>query len=202
MIFLLRELPPLLLLGGAGLLLGRVDLPRLAALGPVAGPWPPPSPSALLLGGGLCLALAAVRLAVQRAARREGHGAGAPGLRLSLGVLLGAEWVLALTFAALALLPLLPDRRLPAALALAGTALLALRVAAEGVRRRRPPPRGEERHWLLGVLYANPRDRSPLVPARLGLGYTPNLGRPAGWLLLLLALGLPAWAALLLATRG
>jgi uncharacterized membrane protein len=63
------------------------------------------------------------------------------------------------------------------------------------MRRERPLPRGEERDWLGGVLYANRRDPAALVPSRLGLGYTPNLGRPLGWLLLAAAVAPPVLLA-------
>jgi len=195
----LRELPPLLLLAGAALLLRAGGAGRVAALGPVGAAPPRPSLAPLALGASLCLLIAAVRVALRRAAAAQGQGPREPSLRLSLGMLGGAGWVTAATFAAVALLPLLPDRRVPAIVGLVGAAFLLLRLLGEGLSRRIPPPRGDERHWLLGFLYANPRDRAPLVPARLGLGYTPNLGRPLGLLIAAAAVALPVWLALRLA---
>lgn len=193
----LRELLPFLVLAGAA---GAAGSPRLANAPAVAAIASLGKPAArlplapLAIGGALCLALSLVRLAVSRAAASEGTGARAPGLRRSLGVLLRAEWLVAATFATLALLPALPDRRIPAALAVLGAALLLIDWLVAGARRRAPPLRGDERHWIAGVLYANPRDRAVLVPARLGVGLALNLGRPLGWLLLVAALGLPALA--------
>jgi hypothetical protein len=194
----LRELPPFLLLAGAALLL-RAGGAEVAALGPVGAVAPRPQAAPLALGTALCLAIALVRVALRRSAAAEGQGPREPSLRLSLGMLGGAAWVTAATFAAVALLPLLPDRRIPAIVGLFGGAVLLLRLLGEGLSRRHPVPRGDERHWLLGFLYANPRDRSTLVPARLGLGFTPNLGRPLGLLLAAVAVGLPVWLALRLA---
>jgi uncharacterized membrane protein len=40
--------------------------------------------------------------------------------------------------------------------------------------------RDDDRYWLGGILYLNRDDPSFLVPQRFGLGWTVNLGRPAG----------------------
>jgi hypothetical protein len=179
----LREVLPALFLAGAAGLASRAGLP----LAPLA------------VGAGLCLLLAAARALLRAAAARAGLGGREPGQVLERRLLLGAEWVAALAFGGIALAPLLPDRRLPAAAAVAGTAVLILLALGEGRRRRVPPPRGSECHWKGGLVYLNPRDRRPLVPARLGPGYTVNLGRPLGWALLLAALVPPvllaAWLA-------
>jgi hypothetical protein len=196
---LLREIPPFLLLAGAAWLLRAGPGSPVAGLGPVGAAAPRASLAPLAMGAGLCLLVAVVRATLRRAAAAAGRGPREPSLRFTLAMLGGAGWVTAVSFAAVALLPLLPDRRIPAIAALFGAALLLLRLLGEGHARRIPPPRGDERHWLLGFLYANPRDRAPLVPARLGLGYTPNLGRPLGWLLAAAALGVPVWLALRLA---
>jgi len=188
---LLRALLPFLPLAAAGVLRARAGSPDVAALVPLGAPQPEP-PSTLGLGLLLCGGLLAVRLALAGAARRDGVGPGAPPLRGSMGRLGAAQWTAALTFAALAIGPVLPDRRLPAIVAVTCLFALALRALGQGARRDRPLPRGEERHWLAGFLYANPRDGAALVPSRLGLGYTPNLGRPLGWLLLAAALTPPA----------
>lgn len=198
---ILRELPPFLLLAGAAFLLRAGDGGRVAALGPAGGALPPRGATLapLLLGASLCLAIAVTRVALRRAAAAEGQGPREPSLRLSLSMLGGAGWVTAATFAAVALLPLLPDRRIPAIVGVTGGAVLLLRLVGEGLSRRHPAPRGDERHWLLGFLYVNPKDRSWLVPARLGLGYTPNLGRPLGLLIAVVSVALPVWLALRLA---
>lgn len=180
----LRLLLPLLPLAAAARLGGRPALPLAGA------------------GALLVLFLGAVRALTRRGALRDGRGEREPGLHLSLRLLDGSAWLVALVFAAQAVAPRLPDRRLPAGVAVLGAGLLALRALAEGRRRRVPPPRGEERHWLFGLLYLNPRDREVVVPARLGPGYTLNLGRPLSWIVLGLSLAGPVAAGLWLGRRG
>ena len=41
----------------------------------------------------------------------------------------------------------------------------------------------DDRYWKLGVFYINPKDPAWLVEKRFGIGWTMNLGRPAGWLI-------------------
>lgn len=42
-------------------------------------------------------------------------------------------------------------------------------------------PADDDRHWKLGIIYWNSEDASLFVPARFGIGWTTNLGRPAAW---------------------
>jgi len=42
----------------------------------------------------------------------------------------------------------------------------------------------DDRYWKLGVIYFNPNDPALFVEKRFGIGWTWNMGRPAGWLLL------------------
>ncbi len=42
-------------------------------------------------------------------------------------------------------------------------------------------PQDDDRHWKLGVFYANRGDPSVFVPERFGIGWTCNFGRPAAW---------------------
>jgi len=181
---MLRDLPPLLLLLAAAWVARRAGLPG----GPV------------LLGAGLCLALSTLRSLSRRRALRDGYGADEPRQRFLRRSLYATEWLAALVFGAAALGPLL-DRRVPAALAVGGALLLLAAGLARGLRRRTPPPVGEERHWLWGALYLNRRDPALVVPQRLGPGLTVNLGRPLGWLLLILPLAAAALAAWWLAAR-
>jgi len=181
---MLRDLPPLLLLLGAAWLARRAGLPG----GPV------------LLGAGLCLLLSALRSLLRRRAQRDGYGGEEPRQRLARRSLYATEWLAALVFGAAALGPLL-DRRVPAVLAVGGALLFLAAGLATALRRRTPPPVGEERHWLWGALYLNRSDPALLVPQRLGPGLTANLGRPLGWLLLLLPLAAAALLAWWLAGR-
>ena len=44
--------------------------------------------------------------------------------------------------------------------------------------------RDEDEHWYLGFIYVNREDATLLVPRRLGVGWTLNLGQPATWAVL------------------
>ena len=44
----------------------------------------------------------------------------------------------------------------------------------------RPDAVDDDQHWKGGLFYVNPDDPALLVPRRFGLGWTLNLGRPAG----------------------
>lgn len=176
---MVRDLPPLLVLLGAAWVARRAGLPG----GPV------------LPGAAVCLLLSTVRSLLRRAAHRDGYSGEEPRLRFARRALLATEWLAAAVFGAAALGPLV-GRLAPALLAVGGGLLLLLAGLLTALRRRTPPPVGEERHWLWGAVYLNPRDPALLVPERLGVGLTVNLGRPLGWLLLLaplLAAALGGW---------
>ncbi len=53
--------------------------------------------------------------------------------------------------------------------------------------RRLGPQEGDE-HYVWGLFYVNPRDARIWVPKPIGLGWTLNFGRPAGWFMLALLL--------------
>ncbi len=53
--------------------------------------------------------------------------------------------------------------------------------------RSQGPGEGDE-HYVWGLFYVNPRDERIWLPKRIGLGWTLNFGRPAGWLMLVLLL--------------
>ena len=55
-------------------------------------------------------------------------------------------------------------------------------------RTPRPDAADDDRHWKGGLFYVNRDDPSLLVPRRFGLGWTLNLGRPAGVALTILLL--------------
>ena len=50
----------------------------------------------------------------------------------------------------------------------------------------------DDRFWKAGLLYVNRDDPAIVVGARFGVGWAPNLGNPAAWLLIA---GLVAWWA-------
>lgn len=121
--------------------------------------------------------------------------------RLARGVLAGAQWVVAATSAAAALLPFLPGPGPVLAVGLGGAGLLVAGAVLGGVRlsREHPLPPSDARRWRWGLFYVDREDPRVLVPKRLGLGLTFNFGRPAAWLALLLLLGLPLALAFLVA---
>ena len=43
-------------------------------------------------------------------------------------------------------------------------------------------PTGDEKYYLWGLFYVNPQDDRIWTPKQIGLGWTLNFGRPAGWL--------------------
>ena len=45
--------------------------------------------------------------------------------------------------------------------------------------------RDNDQYWKLGIFYMNREDPALFLPERFGIGWTINLGRPAGWALLL-----------------
>lgn len=46
-------------------------------------------------------------------------------------------------------------------------------------------PPNDDRYWKLGAIYYNPQDPSIFVEKRMGIGWTLNFARPAGWIILI-----------------
>jgi uncharacterized membrane protein len=46
----------------------------------------------------------------------------------------------------------------------------------------------DDEHYVWGLFYVNPQDERIWLPKRVGIGWTLNFGRPAGWLMLALLL--------------
>ncbi|WP_159881473.1 DUF1648 domain-containing protein [Paenibacillus puerhi] len=53
-------------------------------------------------------------------------------------------------------------------------------------------PNDDDKYWKAGLFYHNPSDPSLIVEKRVGIGWTINTARPAGWLLVLTPLILAA----------
>ena len=73
------------------------------------------------------------------------------------------------------------------------TAVVRTRRGLDGVNRRDEPRRSpdapdDDRHWKGGMIYVNRDDPAVWVPKRFGLGWTLNLGRPAGVAIIVLLL--------------
>ena len=119
-------------------------------------------------------------------------------------VLLAGEYLLALTFVWVSLLPLQASaeggKGPPGLAAVLVLPLLFVIWSSIYLRHLRPlpaphrsaaetggHPEGDaERHWRQGAFYVNPDDPALWVPKRSGLGYTLNFAHPASWPLLIL----------------
>ena len=56
------------------------------------------------------------------------------------------------------------------------------------LRLRREVPREERERYVMGLFYVNSEDERIWIPKLIGVGWTLNFGRPAGWLMLVLLL--------------
>jgi uncharacterized membrane protein len=98
----------------------------------------------------------------------------------------------------------------PALVTTAVLIVVAVRAGQSGHRLRtgaeagQPQPgitdRDDDAHWIGGLIYINRDDPALWVPKRFGgIGWTVNLGRPAGVVMVAavvaLAVGVPIWAA-------
>jgi uncharacterized membrane protein len=59
--------------------------------------------------------------------------------------------------------------------------------------------RDDDRFWKAGFLYVTRNDPALMVAKRFGVGWTVNLGNPAGWLLIAAVVGTPAALSAILA---
>ncbi len=70
---------------------------------------------------------------------------------------------------------------------------------------RAKKPKGEilddDDRWVLGMFYYDPANPSVFVEKRVGIGYTPNYGRPAAWLMTIGIIAVIV-ASVLLSTRS
>ena len=187
---------------------GEAD--RFAARSPVA------VFGALAAGALLCALLAGIGLALRRASRSvaasgEAERAEQAFKRLTMIVLVGAEYLVALSVAAIALSPLFAATRLlPWLSLLEGAAAIAIVVAlvrlGQGGTRRAAPTaeagapvgnRTRDERWKWGLFYADGDDPALFVEKRFGIGYTLNFGNPWSWAMLVLV-GAVVAASLLL----
>lgn len=149
---------------------------------------------------------------------RAGGVAGAAERRFSravLAVLVGVEYLIGLTFAGVALLPLRaaggeagpPGVAIHLGVSLifaAAVTIFLLRMGQGGTHLAGDAgseaaggapvgDRSPDRCWKAGIFYVNPDDPALFVEKRFGIGYTLNFAHPAAWLLMiLLTLVLPA----------
>jgi uncharacterized membrane protein len=133
----------------------------------------------LLFGGELCAWVVWAGFAGWYGARRSS-------LRpMTLGLLIGINFLLALLFAAEALQS---ELRLPVWAPLAATLAAVLLITLFAIRKSgkasNPPEKTPEQCWKGGIIYYNPNDAALFVEKRTGFGYTINLGNAGTWALL------------------
>jgi uncharacterized membrane protein len=117
----------------------------------------------------------------------------------NLVLLLGAEYLLALVFAGVSLLPIFGGSIgamtiawiiIEWVLVLASLVVL-LRLGQGGSRGAQPSStaigdRTADAQWRWGIFYVNRDDPALFVEKRFGIGYTLNFGNPRAWLVLAL----------------
>ncbi len=103
---------------------------------------------------------------------------------------------------------------LPLGPAAAGVLILiavALRAGRDRVRAERggqrpggavAAGRDDDRLWKAGLLYVNRADPAIMVAARIGVGWTPNFGNPAAWLILAVVIATVAGLAVIRIAAG
>jgi uncharacterized membrane protein len=79
-----------------------------------------------------------------------------------------------------------------------------VRPAAGGVRPGQAAPAGrdDDRFWKAGLIYVNRADPAIMVTARIGVGWTVNLGNPASWLIIAAIIGTAAGLAVIRIAAG
>jgi len=100
---------------------------------------------------------------------------GISGIDLSRRLLPGVNWIVAASSIALIVLIMV--------VVISNVARGRRQLVAANVRdpqNARPDPVDDDEHWKGGLLYWNRDDPAVVVPRRFGLGWTFNLGRPAG----------------------
>ncbi len=135
------------------------------------------SPAAVLMPGLIGLGVLALLAFNVWQVEKSARGGKASALWLAL-----LEWMVALLFVVVTLLPLLGglERGTMLVLLLAPTAII-LGVAIKVSMKSYEAPAAPKEAWKFGVFYYNPADPDVMVPKRTGLGYTMNFARPASW---------------------
>jgi uncharacterized membrane protein len=62
--------------------------------------------------------------------------------------------------------------------------------------------RDDDRFWKAGLIYVTRADPAIVVPARIGVSWTLNLGNPAAWLVIAVIIGTVAGLAVLRIAAG
>lgn len=116
-----------------------------------------------------------------------------------LRIMIGVEYLLAIIFAIVGLLPLHRFSAvaliLPILVFVAALLAYLFKLAAEpGIPAEATP----DECWHASTIYYNPADPALFVQHRIGLGYTLNLGNPASWVLFGVSLAVIPLAVLLM----
>jgi uncharacterized membrane protein len=201
-------LAPFLILGAAAIALAmRWDVipSRVVAHWGPSGPnrWVEKSWRAvygvLIIGAWAECLVTGIGLAIARGARRSTGGWRASNRTINLAMLLAISYLLALTFADIALAPAFGDpARLPVSIWIPAAALLgAVALGFWRMFQTRSEPDVEpetvsDDKWTWGEFYYNPDDPAVAVPKRSGAGCTLNLASPFSWLIGAIILLLPA----------
>jgi uncharacterized membrane protein len=127
-------------------------------------------------------------------------------LKLTRNLLRACAWLLGVLFGVIALLPLMHDSAVASRWLMTGTlvsiAAIVVYMIAGAQRISYAMTAAQDstpdRCWKGGLIYYNPSDPALMVPKRLGVGYTLNLGRPMAWLVVCAILIIPIILPLIL----
>lgn len=150
----------------------------------------------LVMAAATCAMMLAFAVALQRSSRRV-TTRGAAGAaendfrRLTLVIIVVAEYLVAATVATIALLGRVRWVGLVQPLLALGVVVALARLGQGGTRRAAPPAepdgpiadRTPDAQWKGGLFYVNRDDPALLVEKRFGIGYTLNFGNPWSWAL-------------------
>jgi uncharacterized membrane protein len=84
----------------------------------------------------------------------------------------------------------------------AGRARVRLAGGGQPAARAVAVGRDDDRFWKAGLVYVNRTDPTIMVPARIGVGWTLNLGNPAAWLIIAAVIATAAGLAVIRIAAG
>ncbi|NJL29820.1 MAG: DUF1648 domain-containing protein [Thermoanaerobaculia bacterium] len=182
----------------------------------------------LLVGAALCVAMVILGHGISRWSRRVSVEGEAGRLearrhRATLYVLLASQIVIAVLFALISLMALVPAGAGSKAavgailfLSMGGSVVILVVVGIKAFPSTNVKARADEAAvsgrpigdrtpdacWKLGMFYFNPDDPALFIEKRFGFGYDFNFARPGAWAVLGMLVGLPLAMALLVAWTG
>lgn len=158
----------------------------------------------LIIGATLILLFAVIGEVIPRVS--AGFQGNREVMHLTRNMLGACGWMMSLLFGAISLMPLMQDAGKAAtgvttgAFLLIGMIVLYMITSARKIMPALAAAQDStsDRYWIGGIVYFNPGDPALMVPKRLGVGYTLNLGRPLAWVFLSALVLLPALLPLML----